>query len=507
MLVVGGHGGDQLGDDLPAVADDGHVGAAVLGDLGRVDVRVHDPGVGRERVELAGHPVVEPGAERHDQVGPLQRADRGDRAVHAGHAQVQRVAVGERAPGHQRGDDRGAGQLGELAQLGGGLGLDHAAADVQHRALGLGDHPRGLADLAGVRPGDRVVAGQVERNRPAEVGGRLHRVLGDVDQHRAGTAGGRQVEGLADGAGDVLGLGDEEVVLGDRVGDPGDVRLLEPVGADQVGGDLAGDRDHGNRVHVGVGQRGDQVGRARPAGGHADADAPGGLRVAGGGVPGALLVADQDVADLLGVEQRVVGGEHGAAGDAEDHVDADPLEGEDERLRPGDPHRGRVRVVRPGRGGRGAAGLGGLPGAVRRPRGRLAGAAGLGRAAATGADRGGAGLAAAVRAGMSSGEGACALEGTGLLCSVIGWLPCHDVRGCCLPGDAPSSEGALKNPSCRVAVEGRAQELDWSALCAPAKYEDVVPLHGIHPRPRAGLPSNYHGCCLTCETTCPSADG
>src|SRR6185437_478362 len=115
----------------------------------------------------------------------------------------------------------------------------------------------------------------------------------------------------------------------------------------------------------------------------------------------------------------------------------------------------------------------------------------------TGADRGGAGLAAAVRAGMSSGEGACALEGTGLLCSVIGWLPCQDVRGCCLPGDAPSSEGALKNPSCRVAVEGRAQELDWSALCAPAKYENEVPLHGIHTRPPAGLPSNYLGCCLT----------
>ena len=29
-----------------------------------------------------------------------------------------------------------------------------------------------------------------------------------------------------------------------------------------------------------------------------------------------------------------------------------------------------------------------------------------------------------------------------------------------------------------MAVEGCAQELDWSALCAPAKYENVVPLHG-----------------------------
>jgi hypothetical protein len=35
------------------------------------------------------------------------------------------------------------------------------------------------------------------------------------------------VEGLADGAGDVLGLGDQEVVLGDRDRDAGDVGFLE----------------------------------------------------------------------------------------------------------------------------------------------------------------------------------------------------------------------------------------------------------------------------------------
>ena len=71
----------------------------------------------REAVQLAGHPVVEPGAERDQQVGLLQRGDRGDRAVHAGHAEVLRVAVRERAARHQRGDDRDAGELGQLAQL------------------------------------------------------------------------------------------------------------------------------------------------------------------------------------------------------------------------------------------------------------------------------------------------------------------------------------------------------------------------------------------------------
>ena len=43
---------------------------------------------GRERRQLAGDPVVEPGAERDEEVGLLQRRDRGDGAVHAGHAEV-----------------------------------------------------------------------------------------------------------------------------------------------------------------------------------------------------------------------------------------------------------------------------------------------------------------------------------------------------------------------------------------------------------------------------------
>ena len=69
---------------------------------------------GRERVEVAGHPVVEPRAQADDQVALLQAGDRGDGAVHARHAEVLRVAVGERAARHQRGDDRDAGQRGQL---------------------------------------------------------------------------------------------------------------------------------------------------------------------------------------------------------------------------------------------------------------------------------------------------------------------------------------------------------------------------------------------------------
>ena len=270
--------------------------------------------------------------------------DRRHGAVHAGHAEVLRVAVGERAAGHQRGDDRHPGHLGEHPQLLGGAGADHAAADVQHRAPRLEDQPGGLADLLGVRAGHRAVAGQHQLGRPAERGLRLHRVLGHVDQHRAGTAGRGDVERLGDGPRDVGGVGDQEVVLGDRHRDAADVGLLEGVGADRGAGDLAGDRDHRHRVHVGVGDRGDQVGRARPAGRHADADLAGGAGVALGRVAGALLVPDQDVPDLDRVVERVVRREDRAARDAEDVLGARALQGLDQALCPGD--RGPRRPAR-----------------------------------------------------------------------------------------------------------------------------------------------------------------
>jgi hypothetical protein len=88
---------------------------------------------------------------------------------------------------------------------------------------------------------------------------------------------------------------------------------------------------------------------------------------------GALLVAGQDVADLAGVEQRVVGGKHGPAWNAEDHVDPHPLKGQHEGLRAGDPDWDLVRVVRarcdrgllPAGRLRGRRGPGGLHGGLR----------------------------------------------------------------------------------------------------------------------------------------------
>ncbi len=153
-------------------------------------------------------------------------------------------------------------------------------------------------------------------------------------------------------------------------------------------------------------------------------DAPGGLGVPGSGVARALLVAHQDVPDLGRVEQRVVGGQDRAAGQAEDHVRADLLQRPDQGLGAGHPDlaRGRRGGGGAGRGPGGARGAsqpggrgtrtrgdvghragGAVGGASGRPGGRGRGAGAGGRRG--GARRAGGGRAGARRAGACGGRG------------------------------------------------------------------------------------------------------
>ncbi len=145
----------------------------------------------------------------------------------------------------------------------------------------------------------------------------LEGVLGDVDVDRPGAAGAGEVERLGDDVRDVVGVPDQVVVLGHRQRDAGDVDLLERVLADQRAGDVAGDRDHRDRVQLGRGDRGDEVRRARAAGAHAHADPAARPGVAVGRVAAALLVADEDVPDLGVVAEDVVDREDDAARVAE----------------------------------------------------------------------------------------------------------------------------------------------------------------------------------------------
>ena len=285
--------------------------------------------------DLAGDAVVEAGAERDQQVGLLHRGGRRGRAVHAGHAERQRVIVGEHAARHQRRDDVDAGQFGQLAQRLGRTRLEHAAADVQHRPLRLHDQLGGLLDHPRVALGGRPVAGERRRDlvvaRPVPRHLVLQHVLRQVDQRRAWAAGGGDVERLPDRHRDLLRRHHQFVVLGARARDAERVALLEGVGADRRRAHLTGDADHRDRVHEGVHQRRHEVGRRRAGRHHRHARPPGDVGVALGHVPGALLVAHEHVPDRR-FEQRVVGGQDAPAGQAEHHVDPLELERSDQRL-------------------------------------------------------------------------------------------------------------------------------------------------------------------------------
>ena len=86
----------------------------VLAYLGRVDVDVDLGGVRRERRELAGDAVVEARAHGDEQVALVHGAVGVRRAVHAQHAQRERVRLGEGAHRHERGGHRDLQPRGQL---------------------------------------------------------------------------------------------------------------------------------------------------------------------------------------------------------------------------------------------------------------------------------------------------------------------------------------------------------------------------------------------------------
>ena len=106
----------------------------------------------------------------------------------------------------------------------------------------------------------------------------------------------------------------DEIVLGDRHGDTGDVYLLERVAPDQAGADVAGDGDHRDGIHISGGNARDQVGRARARSGQAYADPTGRAGVTVRRVGCALFVGCQYMSNAVAVLVKcVIDIEHCAA--------------------------------------------------------------------------------------------------------------------------------------------------------------------------------------------------
>ncbi len=198
----------QIFEHLAQIADQRDIDLHVLVDLGGVDLDVNLLGLQRIGRKRAGDAIVEAHAAGNEQIGFLNGVVDPRLAVHAHHAQVERVRGRESAQAEQREGDGNLRALGQRAHLLHGAGFHDAVAGEDDGALGVADELGGLVEarLFDTQHGVRAIGAGLGSFK-VEDGRALLRVLGDVDQHRAGTAGARDLEGLANGVGQVFRLG------------------------------------------------------------------------------------------------------------------------------------------------------------------------------------------------------------------------------------------------------------------------------------------------------------
>ena len=146
-------------------------------------------------------------------------------------------------------------------------------------------------------------------------------VFGNIHDHRSGTPGSGDNECLLDGNGQVAHILDQEIVFDAGARDAHRIDFLKRIQTDRRGGDLTGEDHHWNGIHVGSGDAGDRI---RRSGTGSDQRHPYPAGCAGICIrrmhPG-LLMAHQDVFELVLLENFVIDVEHGSARVAEYKLD------------------------------------------------------------------------------------------------------------------------------------------------------------------------------------------
>ena len=118
----------------------------------------------------------------------------------------------------------------------------------------------------------------------------------------------------------------------DRTGHADDIGFLKRVFADEAGRDLSGDDDHGDGIHISIGDSGQQIGGSGTAGRHADAGFSGDAGVTVGGECAALFIAGQDDTDG-GVLERLMEFDRRSAGIGKNGIDSESFQGFDRDFR------------------------------------------------------------------------------------------------------------------------------------------------------------------------------
>ena len=307
--------GDHFTQHVFHVADDGNIHLHPLGDARRVDVNMDDLAfVLRKVLGVSNDAVVKACTHSQQHIAVLHGVIGFHRAVHAQHAQVLAVAGRVCTQAHQGVRDRVAQHVHQGAQLGRGIAQEHAATGVNVGSFGRQEQLERLADLTAMALAHRVVGAHLDAARITGVGHLLKgHVLGDVHQHRPGTAAARDVEGFFQGFRQISGVLDQKIVFHHRTCDAHGVAFLEGILADGVCWHLSADDHHRNAVHIGGSNTGHGIGDAGAGGNQCHTDIAGGAGITVGRMHCRLFVAHQHMLNAVLLEKSVVNVQHGTA--------------------------------------------------------------------------------------------------------------------------------------------------------------------------------------------------
>ena len=182
--------------------------------------------------------------------------------MHAHHADEVLVRRRQRAKPHE-GQRRGrAGQVNQIGQQLRGCrpSIDHTAAGINQRLLGIGQQIDSLFDFAQVALDLRVVTAMTRLGGRQILTQRRHDILGQIHHDRSRPATLGDMERFVDGPCQILDLFDQVIMLGAGTCDADGISFLERIVADQMCRNLAGQTDHRNRIHQRIGQAGHTIG-------------------------------------------------------------------------------------------------------------------------------------------------------------------------------------------------------------------------------------------------------
>ena len=188
--------------------------------------------------------------------------------------------------------------------------------------------PAQFGEIGGAGMGTHGTVGAGDRRGAAVA----QHVFGQRHHHRAGAAGGRDLERLVDQLGHALGHVDLRHPFGERRVHLAEIDFLERLAVDLMARHLADQHDHRGRI-LERGMHADRgVAGAGPARHQQHARLAGQFAVGFGHERGAALLAAGDEADLGSVVERVEHLEIALAGDAERHPDAVRAQRGDDQL-------------------------------------------------------------------------------------------------------------------------------------------------------------------------------